>query len=137
MSTPFSLLCLILLTHFHKNANFRPNMLNCLKRTFTFGKETKDNFINRKVQGRRTCSFIYNLSCPVTYAGSFRGGGQVWSQSCDVTNQLQGKYRRHNHSKGVRGMPPGKFCKIPPKNTRFCAFWKQVLDNTVLTFFYF
>jgi len=25
------------------------------------------------------------------------------------------------------GMPPGKFCKITPKNTHFCAFWKQVL----------
>jgi len=35
------------------------------------------------------------------------------------------------------GMPPGKFCKITPKNTHFCAFWKQVLDNTVFTFFYF
>ena len=34
-------------------------------------------------------------------------------------------------------MPPGKFCKITPKNTHFCAFWKQVLDNTVFTFFYF
>jgi len=33
--------------------------------------------------------------------------------------------------------PPGKFCKIAPKNTHFCAFWKQVLDNTVFTFFYF
>jgi len=28
VSTPFSFLCLILLTHFHKNASFRPNMLN-------------------------------------------------------------------------------------------------------------
>jgi len=26
-------------------------------------------------------------------------------------------------------MPPGKFCKITPKNTHFCAFWKQVLGN--------
>jgi len=34
-------------------------------------------------------------------------------------------------------MPPGKFYKIAPKNTHFCAFWKQVLDNTVFTFFYF
>jgi len=34
-------------------------------------------------------------------------------------------------------MPPEKFCKITPKNTHFCAFWKQVLDNYVLTFFYF
>jgi len=34
------------LTDFHKNASFRPNMLNYLNKTFTFGKQTKDNFIN-------------------------------------------------------------------------------------------
>jgi len=73
----------------------------------------------------------------VAYAENFRGGGQVSSQSCDVTNQLQGKCRRHDHSRGVRGHTPGKFCKTTPKNTHFCAFWKQVLDNTVFTFFYF
>ena len=28
---------------------------------------------------------------------------------------------------GSGGMPPEKFCKITPKNTNFCAFWKQVL----------
>jgi len=28
---------------------------------------------------------------------------------------------------GPGSMPPGKFCKITPKNTHFCAFWKQVL----------
>ena len=44
----FFLLCLILLTDFHKNAHFRPNMLNYLNMTFTFGKQTQDNFINRK-----------------------------------------------------------------------------------------
>ena len=54
MSAPFSLLCLILLTDFHKNARFRPNMLNYLNTTLTFGKQTKDNFINRKVQCRPT-----------------------------------------------------------------------------------
>ena len=59
VSTPFSLLCLILLTHFHKNASFRPNMLNCLNTTFTFGKQTKENFINRKVQRRPSHSFIF------------------------------------------------------------------------------
>jgi len=35
------------------------------------------------------------------------------------------------------GMLLGIFCKITPKNTHFCAFWKQVLDNTVFKFFYF
>jgi len=39
---------------------------------------------------------------------------------------------------GVPGAcPRGKFCKITPKNTHFCAFWKQVLYNTVFTFFIF
>ena len=47
------------------------------------------------------------------------------------------KCRRHDHSRGVRGHAPGKFCKITPKNTHFCAFWKQVLDNTIFAFFYF
>jgi len=46
-----SAVCLILLTDFHKNASFRPGMLNYLNTTFTFGKQT-DNFINRKVQCR-------------------------------------------------------------------------------------
>ena len=50
VSTPFSLLRLILLTDFHKNASFRPNVLNYLNATFIFGKQTKDNFINRKFQ---------------------------------------------------------------------------------------
>jgi len=36
------------LTDFHKNAYFRPNVLIYLNITFTFGKQTKDNFINRK-----------------------------------------------------------------------------------------
>ena len=37
---------------------------------------------------------------------------------------------------GGGGKLPGKFCQITPKNTYFRAFWKQVLDNTVFTFFY-
>jgi len=28
---------------------------------------------------------------------------------------------------GSGGMSPGRFCKITPKNTHFCAFWKHVL----------
>jgi len=37
VSTTFSLLCLILLTDFHKKARFRPSILNYLNTTFTFG----------------------------------------------------------------------------------------------------
>jgi len=62
VSTPFSLLCLILLTYFHKNTSFRPNMPNYLNTTFTFGKQTKDNFINRKVQCRSTHSFTHSFA---------------------------------------------------------------------------
>jgi len=72
VSKPFSLLCLILLTHFHKNASFRPNMLNYLNTTFTFGKQAKDNFINRNIQCRLTYKFIYSFSCPVSL-GESRG----------------------------------------------------------------
>jgi len=42
----------MLLNDFHKNASFHPDMRNYWNTTFTFGKETKDNFINRKVQCR-------------------------------------------------------------------------------------
>jgi len=74
VSTSFSLLCLILLTHFHKNASFRPNMLNYLNTTFTFDKQTKDNFINRTVQciGLNTHSFArFRAGC---FIGENRGG---------------------------------------------------------------
>ena len=65
MSMPFSLLCLILLPNFHKNASFRPNLLDYLNATLVFGKQTKDNFINRKFQietfnvGPHTHSFTH------------------------------------------------------------------------------
>ena len=38
---------------------------------------------------------------------------------------------------GSGGMPQGKFCKTTPKNTHFCAYWKQVLDITVFCIFLF
>ena len=50
--------------HFHKNASFRPNMLNYLNTTFTFGKQTKWNFINRKVQCRPTYAFHLLIFVP-------------------------------------------------------------------------
>jgi len=51
------------LTDFRKNASFRPDMLNHLNTTFTFGKQTKNNFIYRKVQCRPTYSFIHSFLC--------------------------------------------------------------------------
>jgi len=44
-----------------------------LNTTFTFGKQTKDNFINTKVKCRRTYSFIYSFSCPLFLCGELRG----------------------------------------------------------------
>jgi len=81
VSTPFSLLCLILLTDFHKNASFRPNMINCLNTTFTFGKQTKDSFINRKFQYKPTYSFTHLFLCPILLWGESRaaalGGPEI------------------------------------------------------------
>jgi len=56
VSTPFSFLWLIRLTHFHENVKFRANMLKYLNTRFTFFKQTNDTFM--KVQCRRTHSFI-------------------------------------------------------------------------------
>jgi len=39
-------------------------MLKYLSTTFTFGKQTKDNFINRKFQCRPTYSFIHSFFVP-------------------------------------------------------------------------
>jgi len=73
VSTPFSLSYLILLAYFHKNPSFSPIMLNYLNTTLTFGKQTEDNFINRKVQCRPTHSFICSFSCQLFLWGESRG----------------------------------------------------------------
>jgi len=75
-----------------------------------------------------------NTIAAVPYAENFRGG-QVSSQSCDVTNQLQGKCRRHDHSRGVRGMPSGNFAKLHLKHAFLCileASFKQYCFYIVL-----
>jgi len=59
VSTSFSLLYLIRLTDFRKKACFRPNVLNYLNKTFTFGKHTKDSDRNRNFQRRPAHSFIH------------------------------------------------------------------------------
>ena len=73
MSIPFSLLFLILGIDFHKNASFRPNMLNHLNTTFTFSKQSKDNFIKRKFQYKPAYSFIHYF-CARFFSGESRGG---------------------------------------------------------------
>ena len=70
-------------TDFYKNASFRPNMLNYLNTTFTFGKQSKDNIINRKFQCRPAYSVIHSFLCPVFLWGVSRGQiphGQQQSQ---------------------------------------------------------
>ena len=57
----------------------------------------------------------------------FPRGVKVSSQSCDVTNKLNGECQRYSHSRVVQRHDLGKFCKITCKNTHFRAFWKQVL----------
>ena len=56
-----------------------------------------------------------------------------------VTSQInfRGSAEGTTILEGSGGMAPGKFCKITPKYTHFCAFWKQFLDYTVFTFVYF
>jgi len=76
VSTPFSFLCLIFLTDFRKKASFHPTGLNHLNTTFTFGKQTKDTFINRNSQCRPTYSFIHLFSCPI-FLGKSRGGSST------------------------------------------------------------
>jgi len=46
---------------FHKNASFRAGMLNYLNTTFAFGKQTNENFINRKVRYRPTYLLIKKI----------------------------------------------------------------------------
>jgi len=87
VSTPFSFLCLILLTHFHKNARFRPNMLNYLNTTYTFGKQTTDDFINRKVQC--THSFIFSFRARFSFGESLRAAALGESGSLTMNSNLR------------------------------------------------
>jgi len=57
---------------FSQNASFHPNMLNYLNTTFTFGKQIKVNFINRKVDCRPARSLIFSFSCPLFLSGGSR-----------------------------------------------------------------
>jgi len=64
---------------------------------------------------------------PAAYAENLRGGAKFRHNR--VTSQIN--FRRSAEDTTILGwsrdMPPGKFCKITPKNTHFYAFWKQVL----------
>ena len=88
MSTSFSLLRLILLTDFHKNASFRPNMLNYLNTTFTFGKQTKDNFITESFNaGLHIHSLIFVPAFPLVWYGLII---HFWLKSRNNMNAARG-----------------------------------------------
>jgi len=55
------------------------------------------------------------------------GGGKVSSQCVTSQINFRGSAEGTTIIGGSGGMPPRKVCKITPKSTRFCAFWKQVL----------
>ena len=80
---------------------------------------------DRLICAGKTVLFVVHICNGV--CRKFRRGAKVSSQLCDVTNQLYGECRRHEHSRVVRGRAPRKFCEIASKNTHFPAFWKQVL----------
>jgi len=63
----------------------------------------------------------------VSYAENFRGGAKFCHNLVTSQINFRGSAEGTTILGGSGGMPPGKFCKITPKNTRFCAFWKQVL----------
>jgi len=70
VSTRFSLLCLILLTDFHKTASFNtPNYLNT---TFTFGKKIK-TILWIESFSVHIHSFIHSFPCPLFLWGGSRG----------------------------------------------------------------
>ena len=54
-------------------------------------------------------------------------GGLRFFLHCDATNQYYGECRRQDNCRVVRGHGPGKYLQNYTKNTRFRAFWKQVL----------
>jgi len=66
----------------------------------------------------------------VAYSGvrrKFPGGAKFCHKRVTSQINFRGSAEGTNILGGSEGMPPGKFCKITPKNTRFCVFWKQVL----------
>jgi len=90
------------LSDFHKHASFRAGMHNYLNTTFTFGKQTKDNFINRKFQCRPTYSFTHfgaRFSFGESHGGSSprRTRNTSWSTACNfrwdqAMSEIQSRY---------------------------------------------
>jgi len=118
VSTPFSLLCLILLSDFHKNASFRPNMLNYLNTIFTFGKQTEDNFINRKFQCTPATHSFTHFRAHFSYggvAGTAGLGGPEIRHDQQHSQKVPSLHTKTGPSKvGDVVTPPGPWTNFGP-----------------------
>jgi len=115
VSIPFSLLCLILFTHFYKNASFQPNMRNYLNTTFTFGKQINDKFINRKVQCRPQHQFIFSFLCPIFLWGESRGQNSRRTRNTPRSTAISDSSAGSGPSKvGDVVTPPGPWTNFGP-----------------------
>ena len=78
-------------------------MLNYLNTTSIFGKQTSDNFINRKVQCRPTHSFIFSFSCPLFLweesQGSSPRGVRNTSRSAAISDNSARSTPRRNQAR--------------------------------------
>jgi len=72
-------------------------------RTFTFGKQTTDNFIYKKVQWRSTHSFIFSFSCRFFFGesreGSSRRGTWNTSRSTAISDSSAGSTPRRDQTR--------------------------------------
>ena len=97
----------------------------------------RQGFIFRHHQSYRITGGGNSREHPVEYAENFRGGGRFRHNRVTSQINFRGSAEGTTILGGSGSISPGKVCKITPKNTHFCAFWKQVLDYTVYTFFIF
>jgi len=61
----------------------------------------------------------------VAHAEIFWGGAKFCHKSCEIN--FRGSAEGTTILEESGGMLSGEYCKITPKNTHFCAFWKQDL----------
>jgi len=77
VSTPFSFLCLILLTDLHKNAGFHSNMLNYLNTNIHFWQTNFINTVEILNVGLHTHSFIHSFIVVSAFPWESRGGSSL------------------------------------------------------------
>ena len=61
----------------------------------------------------------------MAYAENFRGGAKFRHNRVTSQINFRGSAEGTTILGKSGGMIPGKFCKITPRNTHFCAFWKH------------